>query len=147
MRDLIFLIIVVAISIISSVVKANKKAKERQRNIPTPNNHDTSESNPWDDLIMETELSESRQSPEPAYEYETASTSNVNTESAEIESVIRRRSEDVAKRYENKKTASPIFTDDIQSADIEHENVKDKALNDFNAIDAVIYSEILKPKF
>lgn len=126
------LIVVIIALIISAIMASNKNKKARvSAEIPKKPQHET---DAWEDIIDKID--------EGDFSYET---SIEDAELIEAERIRQKRMAELRKRYNKPKQS------DIMASDDEQESVKKDAGKDttkhFNARDAVIYSEILKPKF
>lgn len=134
MSELILIILVLGISIISSVIKKRKKDTE---SVETPR----PVSDPWEDLFDT--------KPEQTV-YMDEEKSLYNGELDEEEEARRLQLIRAKKTIERRKGASgtiAVLEDGHEQKENTPEEAADGIASRFNLRDAVIYSEILKPKF
>ena len=148
MSEYIILIISLVASIISSSLRAQKK-KALKSSTPKPNIPTDSEGDVWQEIFHEVKgiLQDSTNEQEPAKPSQTyTTTTDSDSELAIAESVIRQRQHDTYHRRHTTESTIPQDKDDI-TRDVTLNNETHDTEKEFNLRDAVIYSEILKPKF
>lgn len=137
MTDTIITLIIVALGFIFTAARAGKKKATRstsghQSQIPAPAHRD-----PWEDIIRKAQNND---------EFELEATQM--DEAEEIEKINQKRLEDVNMR--SKKTNKSKYISESQETETIASSSSKESHNQtegFNVRDAVIYSEILKPKF
>lgn len=140
MSQLIIVIIAVIVSIISSIVKAKqRKAEEQSRRLSGQGN--TSHSDPWDELLKQTESYEEsvveKSTRESHNAIERLKTERITNNITQNKFDPTSMSKDINRKIRSY-SSDPIVSESIEAEIIQKE---------FNLRDAVIYSEILKPKF
>ena len=147
MSEYIILIIALIASIISSSLRAQKK-KALKGSTPKPNIPADPEGDVWQEIFHEVKgiLQDGTKEQEPAKPSQTyTTTTDSDSELTTAQSVMRQRQ----RTYHRKYTGESIATqdkDDI-TRDVTLNNETHDTEKEFNLRDAVIYSEILKPKF
>lgn len=151
--DIIIIIIAVVGSIISSVAKKRNDAKKRSVQPPQQHPEEPKE-NPWATIIKEiTGIDDASEDEDDGYfSYDDAVEDVAAPATAPsyhnlMDEFNARKEADAVKHPENKITQNIIAQDDI-SRQAEQDNSSRKSiLDDFNLRDAIVYSELLKPKF